>query len=172
MSGSPGPGGGGAPAAPPSEAQSPAAAPRRERGGAPPTARPPPGSGRPPTPRPGGLGGGQVGEMHRLLGVARTAEGALAAAPAADDVPMDRLTVETEGVDSLIEELGVPSDDLPRHGPDADRALHLVEVGRHGGGVRALHTIATFPLAEYAIRCPGAGAGVDDRRPAHALASG
>ena len=110
--------------------------------------------------------------MHCLLGIARTAEGALAAAPAADDVPMDRLTVETEGVHPLVEELGVPSDDLPRHGADAERALHLVEVGRHGGGVRALQPVATFPLAEYAIRCPEAGAGVDDRRPAHALAEG
>src|SRR5206468_4124235 len=36
-------------------------------------------------PRAGRLRGGEVGEMHRLLGVAGTAEGALAAPPAADD---------------------------------------------------------------------------------------
>src|SRR3989442_3441170 len=86
----------------------------------------------------GGRGLGQVGQVHRLLGVARAAEGALSAAVAAVDVAQDRLPVEAERLDAAVEELGVASDDLPGHGADGDGTLDLSEVARHGGRVGAI----------------------------------
>src|SRR5207249_5461124 len=113
--------------------------------------------------------GRQVGELHRLLRVARAAEGALAAAAAAGDVAVDGLAAEPEGAHTPVEDLGVPPDDLPRHGADADHALHLVEVGRHGRRVGVGDPVLAGPRAEHACRRAEAGAGVDHRRPAHAL---
>src|SRR6058998_2569126 len=110
--------------------------------------------------------GREVGQVHRLLRVARAAEGALAAAAAADDVAMDGLAAEPEGAHAPVEDLGVPPDDLPRHGADADHVLHLVEVRRHGRRVGIGDPVLAGPRAEHAHRRAEAGAGIDHRRPA------
>src|SRR5207249_9407200 len=105
-----------------------------------------------------------------LLRVARAAERALAAAVAAVDVAADRLAVETERLHAAVEELGVPSDDVPRHGTDRDGALDLVEERRHGGGVGAVDAVLCLPRPEDAIGRAEARARVHDGRTADALA--
>src|SRR5207249_3889913 len=102
-------------------------------------------------------------------GVARAAERALAAAVAAVDVAADRLAVETERLHAAVEELGVPSDDVPRHGTDRDRALDLVEERRHGGGVGAVDAVLDLPRAQDAIGRAEARARVHDGGTADAL---
>ena len=118
----------------------------------------------------GGGGRGQVGQVHRLLGVARTPEGALAAPVAAVDVAEDRRAAKAERLDAAIEELGVPPDDLPGHGADRDGPLDLVEVGRHGARVGVLHALVGLPGTQHPVRRAEAGAGVDDRGAADTLA--
>src|SRR5207247_10148517 len=61
-------------------------------------------------PRAGVDGRRQVGEVHGLLGVARAAERALAAAVAAVDVAGDPLAVATEPPPARAEEHALPSD--------------------------------------------------------------
>ena len=123
-------------------------------------------------PRAGSGGRRQVGQMHRLLRIARAAEGALPAAVAAVDVAPDRLAVETERLDAPVEELGVAADDLPRHGADRDGPLDLVEVGRHRERVGAFDALLGLPGAQHPVGCAEAGARVDHRGAADALPEG
>src|SRR5207237_999101 len=80
------------------------------------------------------------------------------AAVAAVDVAQERRAVQAERAHAAVEELGVPSGEVPRHGTDADHALHLVEIGRHRRRVGVGDAVLGFPGAEDAVRRPETGA--------------
>src|SRR5207253_3732844 len=99
----------------------------------------------------------------------RSTPGVCTAPAAAVDVAADRLAVETERLHAAVEELGVPSDDVPRHGTDRDGTLDLVEERRHGGGVGTVDAVLRLPGTQDAIGRPEARARVHDGGAADAL---
>src|SRR5207237_2566775 len=98
---------------------------------------------------------GQVGDVHALLGVERTAEGADAAAVAVPGVSPDRPSAVTQRLAAGLEQLAVGAHDLGADGADPDHLLDLVENRSQLVGIQS-------PLAKQPLGRPEAGAGADD----------
>src|SRR5207244_6481510 len=83
----------------------------------------------------------QVAQVHRLLGVARAAEGALAGAVAVADVARNRPRAPAQRAGALAQLLAVPAQQVVRHRGDVEDLLDLGEVGVEGLRVGGLHAV-------------------------------
>src|SRR5947209_887535 len=83
----------------------------------------------------------QVAELHRLLGVAGAAEGALAGSVAVTDVARDRAAAPTQLIGAEPHHLAVLAEQLVGHRRDVEDPLRLVEVRGHRAGVSVADTM-------------------------------
>ncbi len=108
-------------------------------------------------------------DQHRLLGVDRAAEAAVAEVPAAADVARNHLPVHAELLAAGTQQVVVA---VRRHRPgfDPEALFHALEPRRHLFGLDVAHTVDLTPVREGVVRRAQARGPVDDGGAAHGAA--
>ena len=112
---------------------------------------------------------GDVGDVHRLLGVQGTTQAAVARVRTAVHVPADDVHVEVEGPGAVAEQ-GVVGVGVSRPGGDLQAGLDGLEVGAEVLDAEAFDPVHALPVLQDALGGAEAGGPVDRRAPADAAA--
>ncbi|MNQ59819.1 hypothetical protein D3C85_740800 [compost metagenome] len=110
--------------------------------------------------------GGDGGDDHRLLGIGRAAQAAVAQVPAATHVARDHVPAVAELFTAFLDHIVVG---VGWHQPrgDAEALLHFLEPGRHLGRAVAFDVVFPGPVLEGRLGGAKARGPVDQCRAAH-----